>query len=83
MENNEHGDSSMMSVIHYGQVYKSRSSWWYTVSTEGSKINLSSKFKTKTKAKAYALLKLQAKKIDVLHIYNSKDKLEKILEKLL
>ena len=75
MEHNEHGECFMTDIL-YGQVYKSRSSWWYTVSREGSSLNLSSKFKTKAKAKAHALSKLQTENVDVLHIYNSNDKLQ-------
>ena len=75
MERNEHGECFMTDIL-YGHVYKSRSSWWYTISREGNSLNLSSKFKTKAKAKAHALSKLQTEDVDVLHIYNSNDKLE-------
>ena len=35
--------------MRHGEVYKKKSSWWYTKQTEGSPLRLSSKFKTKAK----------------------------------
>jgi len=75
MERNELGGSNVRALI-YGSVYKSRSSWWYTTTRDGSDLCLSSKFKTKSMAKKHAQSKLEENSIDFLYVYASNDKLE-------
>ena len=55
-------------MIH-GEVYKKNSVWWYTKQTEGSRLRLSSKFKTKAKAFAVAQEELNEGRIDNLHTW--------------
>ena len=55
--------------MRHGKVYKKKSSWWYTKQTEGSSLQLSSKFKTKAKALAVAEEELNNDRIDNLHVW--------------
>ena len=57
--------------LRHGEVYKKKSSWWYTKQTEGSPLRLSSKFKTKAKALAVAEEELNNDRIDNLHVWKS------------
>lgn len=67
------GGSSMS--FTFGSVYKDKSSWWFTIQTDGSDIQLSSKFKNKFKFKnkksalAHGQLALFYGRIDKLNIY--------------
>lgn len=55
--------------MRHGKVYKKKSSWWYTKQTEGSSLQLSSKFKTKAKALTVAEEELNNDRIDNLHVW--------------
>ena len=57
--------------MRHGEVYKKKSSWWYTKQTESSPLRLSSKFKTKAKAFAVAEQELNEGRIDNLHSYKA------------
>ena len=55
--------------MRHGEVYKKKSSWWYTKQTEGSPLRLSTKHKTKAKAFAVAEQELNEGRIDNLHTW--------------
>lgn len=57
--------------MRHGEVYKKKSSWWYTKQTEGSPLRLSTKHKTKAKALAVGQEELNEGRIDNLHTWKN------------